>query len=1070
MSFVNLTSKGPCALSPVIMIMNNFLKFNKFLFLFVCFQVQVLAMDTTYWTLTDSQEDYRHFLQIIKENEQFKVIELEQDKGDFPYILATHAFSEQSSLNTFLSSFKPQTDTVSKDLVDWVASTQAGLHTNETSSSLRKLFGIGKNNKNIWEATQQWSDEWEDKFSAWISENVNEEFFVQYGISTDCADAVLGMRWIFSRIHGLPVANHISISSQLFTNLSMPKDWRKISKAQVWHEDRLFMTALNYVMKLASTRTMLLDSYPVALTKKGLQVGSFVLTESEDSNHVKIISENNFSDPTDLPLFTLASTVPRKVRLLVREVITDQGWPVAGEKSFLKFRRPIVSNGSVYLQSKQSHADYSLEQFDSALREEEPIFIKFLLGRLKESYDPQNLVELALVDILEYTQQRIEVVQEGAEFCQRNDCSAGTANWDAWSTPSRDKKLKDKFSNIDLLTSQFEDFAPGLVEKWMKAQSETKVSILEYSLSLKTIRYLLENGYASSEPSDTVEKRWGIDLEDTASNLIASIVELLEQRKEIIESQWEVCSPNDCFAKTAKWLSWNTFKVDEELLNKYDSLNNLCNIYGSSVCFDLIFDQSLLFDSETEVLSIREWVERIPFFYSNLDASKERKWGVLPEYNRTITINYSESVVFSQNERVLIDSKRLVDLSSGQSLINSKGTETLYLSLRGDILTHDTLSEKLKINHNLGHSVELEKVNFTEEMSKVIKNFSSSSKYTVIGFNSRDSNSLYSVVFDNKGKLLFGPSLSVYSDYRNKESFFFPREQRIISLYEDRVIDLSEVINHLKIDDKLVKLENLSFMDWIEEENQFFFVYYNDDLGINYPILIKNAQVRALDLGSGKNVLVKDFNLKEGAFFLDHLVSEEYPKSLLLTLSRDDQVVHELGNSFSQILKTGNTYYFSVLKGSAWDSNRLANFYKYSEGSLKRFTAPFDASKYSLSHFTINGYFLNNDSVYDRGLYEPFNEDMSSSEIATPSYIRANNDLCRNTMMSNASYIEQFSYQHGDYNCYASVYESESKQESLYTLAFRTDKSYTDKIKNSFSQRLQIISDNTIIWWAKNTK
>ena len=284
------------------------------------------------------------------------------------------------------------------------------------------------------------------------------------------------------------------------------------------------------------------------------------------------------------------------------------------------------------------------------------------------------------------------------------------------------------------------------------------------------------------------------------------------------------------------------------------------------------------------------------------------------------------------------------------------------------------------------------------------------------------------------------------------------------------MIDISEVINHLKIDDKLVKLENLSFMDWAEEENQFFFVYYNDDLGIDYPILIKNGEVKALDLGTGKNVLVKDFDLKEGAFFLDHLVSEEYPKSLLLTFSRDDQVIHELGNSFSQILKTEDAYYFSVLKGSAWDSNRLGHFYKYSEGSLKRFTTPVDASKYSLSHFTANGYFLNNDSVYDRGLYVAFGEDMSSLEIATPSYVRANNDLCRNTMVSKASYIEQFSYQHGDYNCYASVYESESKQESLYTLAFRTDKSYTDKIKNASSQRLQIISENTIIWWAKNTK
>ncbi len=256
--------------------MNNFLNYVKWIIVLTLLQSTSFAIETSFLTLDDSTPLQRHFLQITKENSQYKVIEFEQEKGDFPYILKTLDFEQKSTLEEYLGRFSSRTHSIEETLEDWVEIKEEG-----ESTSSRKLFGIGDNNKNLWEVKNRWSQEWENKFSAWISENVNEDFFVKYGLSTDCADAVLGIRWIFARIHSLPVANHISISSTLFTHLSMPKNWRKIPKGDVWHQDKLFMTALNYVMRLANTRTMLLDAYPVELTRRGLQVGSFVLTESK---------------------------------------------------------------------------------------------------------------------------------------------------------------------------------------------------------------------------------------------------------------------------------------------------------------------------------------------------------------------------------------------------------------------------------------------------------------------------------------------------------------------------------------------------------------------------------------------------------------------------------------------------------------------------------------------------------------------------------------------------------------------------------------------------------------------
>ncbi len=466
------------------------LRFFLLFIVFVAVDPTVFASEVSYRMLSRSNLHYRHFLQINEENGLFKVIELEQQRGDFPYILSRHQFDDPNALKRYLDRLHAQSLKSTKKLEDW------GLQTPIEDSN--------KRNTNLWPATQQWSEHWEEELAKWVEENVKEDFFVKYGLATDCADAILGIRWIFARIHGLPVANHTSVSNSLFTNYSVPSRWRNIPKAKLWHEDRLFKTALDYIMSLGSTRTVLLDSYPLALTKQGLLSGAFSIIKNPGSNHAKLISENHFDGPTELPLFTLASTVPRQVRYLVREAVTDEGWPVEGEKSFLNFRWPIVSGSKVYLKSASSHSDYSREQYDLELRTQHPVFIEFLLGRLKDAYDPQNLIQMAVEDILNYTQQRIDVVAQGAAYCAQHDCSYGTNNWEDWSTPSRDKKLKAKFTNIDVLAAQFEDISPGLIEKWRRAQFETMVPILGHNLSLKTIRYLLESGKASSDPNVSI--------------------------------------------------------------------------------------------------------------------------------------------------------------------------------------------------------------------------------------------------------------------------------------------------------------------------------------------------------------------------------------------------------------------------------------------------------------------------------------------------------------------------------------------------------------------------------------
>lgn len=1036
--------------------------------LMVFMPLATFASPATYWTLNSSKVNYRHFIQIRHENGVFKAIELDQRKGDYPRILASHQFYKKILLEKFLGHYMARKNNESSKIENWPIEEDVDYSYKnkiKNSSSHQKLFGFGHRNKNLWAVTHQWNKKWEEKYAKWIEKNVKEDFFEKYGISTDCADAVLGVRWIFSRINGLPVANHISATDSLFTNYSVPRNFRKLPKSEKWFNDELFRAALSYVMDLSSTRTLKIDAYPVALTKKGLSAGAIILTESKESNHAKLISENHYNDPTELPLFTLASTVPRKVRLLVREVVTDQGWPEKNEKSFLRYRWAVSHDGRISLKGATSHPDYSLEQFSDGLQEEHPIFIKFLLGRLKESYDPQHLISIAIEDIVDYIKQRIKVVNEGAAFCSRHDCSLGSDNWGNWSTPSRDKKLKAKFSNIDLLTSQFEVLAPGLMEKWIDAQVKTRVSILEYSLSLKTIRYLMESGKASSDPALSVEQRWGIDLHGNVDELVTSTLDLLAKRKDIIESQNESCSPEDCYPKTTKWLMWNTFKIDEQLLGKYQEYQEFCQIYGAENCFYVIANKSITFNSGTEILGLKKWIDRIPFFYSNLDVSKQRRWGKLEKGNSPQILKYEKSITFSDVSSALVDGEKLINLNTGKDIYVAPKTEHPYLAKNGEVLIKSDQGNFHVFQPTLGESsqikTKLKSFSLIDDMSSKIIHFESTGNIKVVIFSSKDGFKTYALIYNSQGKVLYGPTLALNSEDRSL--IFLPKNKKLISLKENIILDLSPYSKSLHT----LNMKNQNLTPVAMDKQKVLFNYYDEDLGITYPALFKKNKIIPLGVRETHNVTLKSFNLSNEIFFLEDLVSEEYPQALVTTIINNHPKYEKVGNTFSQVRKDGEIYYFSTLTGSAWDQEVIPQFYKLNDGLISKYSGAGEATKFKMSHLGKEGYFTDGKDVYTRGAFRRFDGVPSSQQVVFPSFSRADEELCKNTYANDNEYIEQFSYQHGDYSCFGSIYSDESKEKVLFSLKFRTDMNIFNNLINYQNHRLEFLGPNLLIWWSK---
>jgi hypothetical protein len=196
------------------------------------------------WTRTLSSS--RYYLSIKPQERSLLLRHFSQSKGEYQTLLSTTKFQNKTDLDNYVAKKFPNYKE-EKSLEFWPVK-------NSFEKNNDKSFG-GKKNQYIWAAKNQWSEEWETKYSKWLQEEVTANFYQRYKIPTDCADALVGLRWIFSRINSLPVANTVADSGNLFGNFSMKKDWKKYDTAEKWNEDELFLVALDFVMNLTSTRT-----------------------------------------------------------------------------------------------------------------------------------------------------------------------------------------------------------------------------------------------------------------------------------------------------------------------------------------------------------------------------------------------------------------------------------------------------------------------------------------------------------------------------------------------------------------------------------------------------------------------------------------------------------------------------------------------------------------------------------------------------------------------------------------------------------------------------------------------
>lgn len=361
----------------------------------------------------------------------------------------------------------------------------------------------GLSTSQLWTVTQEWNWNWELRFAEWVKTELDSTWWTRHAIATDCADAVLSARWIFARIHGLPAANHL-ITGHWFTYRSVKPEWEALPTATEWYDDQKFLAALDYLLSQAFTQSLWEDSYPIAINPQALIPGAYHVRAYDDTGHVQLVYQIGLQ-PDQIPILTLNSTIPRRVRDLTEYVFLDAATH-ASAGGFMRMRWPQWNADVVSFVADELMPHFSWEQFDPRfVRGGRKHFWEEVFYRLNPGANLEMLSERSLIQVRDLYLARIPVVEEGYTYCRAHSCSEGTLDWNAWSTPSRDKRIA---SSIGVFESLYQ--RTGGTERIRRLLSQDILSLGRDEYSLNQLIQIWNRHAYSSDPNVPIRRRWGL--------------------------------------------------------------------------------------------------------------------------------------------------------------------------------------------------------------------------------------------------------------------------------------------------------------------------------------------------------------------------------------------------------------------------------------------------------------------------------------------------------------------------------------------------------------------------------
>jgi hypothetical protein len=395
-----------------------------------------------------------------------------------------------------------------------------------------------KSESAVWTSVNEWSPTWEDRYSDWVRDNWQVDFFSRkllphgqsnpyYGLRVDCADTVYSMRAVFAFENKLPfVIQDPSASGRTISNVMARWDSQ--------NEQQRIRNFLSYLYDVISTRSLPNDTYPVAISRDVIRSGALIMT-TKTNHHSWTLKEML---PIGVPYLVYNSVVGSYSGFGLQQ---RQSWPhaewvfegdftAAGNAGFRTWRPQAYLGRPVW-----EVPGYSEEQYKIPLSKWE----KTLQSRLalKQETDTQQMTRLVNTACDAY-RNRVPSVNEALQYIAKNPGCMDYPTYDTYSTPNRDQRL---FDDLMSLRRSYRDIqaenggrqlAPEMVAQLNKifpaigssARSEaakmtaqeisaTSVCIVDYragkKMDLAEFKRRIFAGLISNNPHETAEYRWG---------------------------------------------------------------------------------------------------------------------------------------------------------------------------------------------------------------------------------------------------------------------------------------------------------------------------------------------------------------------------------------------------------------------------------------------------------------------------------------------------------------------------------------------------------------------------------
>ncbi len=375
----------------------------------------------------------------------------------------------------------------------------------------------------VWKAKNTWDKVWEKRYQHWVKNNWTEDFFmnekkpIYYKFSHDCADAVYAMRLVFSYEYKLPFVIH-NPSKPGKTISNGKTSWDKYPEPV---RVRKFM---DYVADMTSTKSLRHDTYPIALDD--IKPGDIYVAPGVHSYQIVNITETGVAE-------VMSSTTPKAPRFLDR-IPSFPFYVPEDTKHYGDGYRRFIQPQNIR-KSLKRQPGYDIEQFQIA-KSLNYNYVRFTdiiasaLGKRKEKADEKTL--RLMIALCMYANDRAVYVYDALwhlqEIRKKGRKCMNRREYDSYSTPSRDRRLKAFFTAVEnhyKRNSKYKAWTQP--QRWAKTLfSNTKPKPAEvkelnnfclvqmtlgekYFMPLRELRRNLLSGRVISDPNAPLEYRWG---------------------------------------------------------------------------------------------------------------------------------------------------------------------------------------------------------------------------------------------------------------------------------------------------------------------------------------------------------------------------------------------------------------------------------------------------------------------------------------------------------------------------------------------------------------------------------